>query len=172
MKRSFAPLSAAVLIAVAVGTPAAAAIKKVPYPEVKVELADPYKPDAAFTAMRKAFGDAVKKKDDAALSALVGQIFLWTMGGAIVDQYDRGRDALHNFKVAFGFRDAGKDADGGVEGGPFWDLLASFATDETAYVQPTRVELIAKRGAKALYHFNGVTSWGIAESGEVRHVYA
>jgi hypothetical protein len=134
MKRSFAPLSAAVLIAVAVGTPAAAAIKKVPYPEVKVELADPYKPDAAFTAMRKAFGDAVKKKDDAALSGLVGQIFLWTMGGVIVDQYDRGRDALYNFKVAFGFRDAGKDTDGGVEGGPFWDLLASFAADETAYL--------------------------------------
>jgi sulfane dehydrogenase subunit SoxC len=51
-------------------------------------------------------------------------------------------------------------------------ILQSRATDETAYVQPTRAELIAKRGTKALYHFNGVTSWGIGESGEVKHVYS
>jgi hypothetical protein len=135
MQRSLAPILAAVLIAV--GTPAAAAIKKVPYPEVKVEVAESFKPDTAFTAMRKAFVDAVAKKDGTALSALVGQIFVWTMGGQIVDQYDRGRDALYNFKVAFGFREAGKDADGGVEGGPFWDLLSSFASDETAYLPNT-----------------------------------
>jgi sulfane dehydrogenase subunit SoxC len=55
-------------------------------------------------------------------------------------------------------------------GGPA--ILQSRATDETGYVQPTRAELIAKRGTKAVYHFNGVTSWGISESGEVRHVYA
>jgi hypothetical protein len=134
MQRSFVQLPAALLIAVAVGTPAAAAIKKVPYPEVKVEVPEAYKPDAAFTTMRKAFGEAVSKKDSVALSALVGQIFVWTMGGAIVDQYDRGRDALYNFKVAFGFRDAGKDTDGGVEGGPFWDLLSSFASDDIAYL--------------------------------------
>jgi hypothetical protein len=134
MQRLFAPIPVTLLIVVAVGTPAAAAIKKVPYPEVKVELAEPYKPDPGFTAMRKAFSDAVAKKDGEAMSALVGQIFLWTMGGQIVDQYDRGRDALYNFKVAFGFREAGKDADGGVEGGPYWDLLASFATDDSAYL--------------------------------------
>ena len=51
-------------------------------------------------------------------------------------------------------------------------ILQSRATDETAYVQPTRAELIGKRGTKALYHFNGVTSWGISESGEVKHVYS
>jgi len=51
-------------------------------------------------------------------------------------------------------------------------ILQSRATDETAYVQPTRTELIAKRGTKGLYHFNGVTSWGISESGEVKHVYS
>jgi sulfane dehydrogenase subunit SoxC len=56
------------------------------------------------------------------------------------------------------------------EGGPA--VLQSRATDETGYVQPTRAELVAKRGSKALYHFNGVTSWGITESGEVKHVYA
>jgi sulfane dehydrogenase subunit SoxC len=54
-------------------------------------------------------------------------------------------------------------------GGPA--ILQSRATDETGYVQPTRAEVIAKRGAKAFYHFNGVTSWGITEIGEVRHVY-
>jgi sulfane dehydrogenase subunit SoxC len=55
-------------------------------------------------------------------------------------------------------------------GGPA--ILQSRATDETGYVQPLRAELIAKRGNKALYHFNGVTSWGVAENGEVTHVYA
>ena len=55
-------------------------------------------------------------------------------------------------------------------GGPA--ILQSRATDESGYVQPTRAELIAKRGAKAFYHFNGVTSWGVAEIGEVKHVYA
>jgi hypothetical protein len=28
------------------------------------------------------------------------------------------------------------------------------------------------RGGKAFYHYNGITSWGVAESGEVKHVYA
>jgi len=55
-------------------------------------------------------------------------------------------------------------------GGP--TILQSRATDETGFVQPTRAELIANRGTKAFYHFNGVTSWGIAENGEVKHVYA
>jgi len=55
-------------------------------------------------------------------------------------------------------------------GGPA--ILQSRATDESGYVQPTRAELIARRGAKAFYHFNGVTSWGVTEIGEVKHVYA
>jgi sulfane dehydrogenase subunit SoxC len=55
-------------------------------------------------------------------------------------------------------------------GGPA--LLQSRATDTTGYVQPTRAELIARRGTKALYHFNGVTTWGVAENGELKHVYA
>jgi sulfane dehydrogenase subunit SoxC len=56
------------------------------------------------------------------------------------------------------------------KGGPA--VLQSRATDDTGYVQPTRAELIAKRGNKAFYHFNGITSWSIAENGEVKHVYA
>jgi sulfane dehydrogenase subunit SoxC len=55
-------------------------------------------------------------------------------------------------------------------GGPA--VLQSRATDDTGYLQPTRAELIANRGTKAFYHFNGITSWGIAENGEVKHVYA
>jgi sulfane dehydrogenase subunit SoxC len=57
-----------------------------------------------------------------------------------------------------------------------WDggraMLQSRATDESGYLQPTRSELIAQRGGKSIYHFNGITSWGVAASGEVTHVYA
>jgi hypothetical protein len=134
--QSFAAVCAAILIGVAVGMPAdAAALKRVPYSEVKIELAKAFKGDPAFTAMRKAFADAVAKKDANALFALVGPVFLWTKGGLVADQCDLGRDALHNFKVVFNFREMGKDTDGGVEGGPSWDELATYATDETTYSQ-------------------------------------
>ena len=55
-------------------------------------------------------------------------------------------------------------------GGPA--VLQSRAADDTGYVQPTRAQVFANRGTKAFYHFNGVTSWGVAETGEVKHVYA
>src|SRR5499427_6466089 len=55
-------------------------------------------------------------------------------------------------------------------GGPA--ILQCRATDETGSIQPTRAELIAKRGTKTIYHFNGITSWSVAENGEVKHVYA
>jgi sulfane dehydrogenase subunit SoxC len=57
-----------------------------------------------------------------------------------------------------------------------WDgrpsVLQSRATDETGYVQPTRARLIAERGARTIYHFNGIASWAVAGNGQVRHVYA
>jgi len=56
------------------------------------------------------------------------------------------------------------------DGGPA--VLQSRATDSSGYVQPTRAALIAERGTKTFYHFNGITSWAIGEHGEVRHVYA
>jgi sulfane dehydrogenase subunit SoxC len=56
------------------------------------------------------------------------------------------------------------------DGGPA--VLQSRATDESGYIQPTRSELIAKRGSKTIYHFNGITSWDVAANGEVKHVYA
>src|SRR5215470_1429443 len=120
-------------IACALAVPAGAAIKKVPYPEVKVEVAEVFKPDAAFEAMRKKLGDAVAKKDAQALFDLVAPTFVWTFQGGSTDQFDMGRDALHNFKVVFGFRPQGADADGPVENGPFWDALAAFANDGTYY---------------------------------------
>ena len=51
-------------------------------------------------------------------------------------------------------------------------MLQSRATDDSGYVQPTRSKLIADRGARATYHFNGIASWGVAEGGVVKHVYA
>ena len=120
-------------LAVTVHAAARADVKTVPYPEVKVKLSESYKPDAAFQKMQAAFAGAVAKKDAAALLALVGPTFVWTMNGALVDKFDMGRDAIHNFKVVFGFREYGKNADGGVEDGPFWDSLAAFADDKSYY---------------------------------------
>jgi len=55
-------------------------------------------------------------------------------------------------------------------GGPA--ILQSRATDESGYVQPTRARLIADRGIRTIYHFNGIASWAVGESGEVTHVHA
>ena len=32
--------------------------------------------------------------------------------------------------------------------------------------------LIAERGMRTIYHFNGIASWAVGENGEVTHVYA
>jgi sulfane dehydrogenase subunit SoxC len=65
------------------------------------------------------------------------------------------------------------------DGGPA--TLQSRAWDEAGNVQPTRAEFVAVRGeltkkppvlAFPNQHFNSITSWGVASSGEVRHVYA
>jgi hypothetical protein len=109
------------------------AIKKVPYPEVKVKVFESYTPDAAFQKMQTAFRRAVANKDANALFALIGPTFVWTVQGELADDLDLGRDSLHNFKVVFGFRNMGQDSDGPVEGGPFWDALAGFAEDGTYY---------------------------------------
>jgi sulfane dehydrogenase subunit SoxC len=55
-------------------------------------------------------------------------------------------------------------------GGPA--ILQSRATDSSGDVQPTRAALLAERGARTIYHFNGIASWAVAEAGEIRHVYA
>jgi sulfane dehydrogenase subunit SoxC len=65
------------------------------------------------------------------------------------------------------------------DGGPA--TLQSRAWDEAGNVQPTRAEFVAARGELAKkppvlafpnQHFNSITSWGVASSGEVAHVYA
>jgi len=123
----------AVIGALALASDASAAVKKVPYPEVKVELSTAYQPDAAFNAMLTKLTAAAASKDQNALFSLVGPTFVWTLNGALTDELDLGRDALHNFKVVFGFRAAGATADAPVQDGPFWDALAAFAADKTFY---------------------------------------
>jgi hypothetical protein len=137
--RSTVSIAAAAFI---LAMPAGAAIKKVAYPEVKVELSEAFKPDAAFEAMRKKLSEAVAKKDTQALFDLVAPTFVWTFQGGSTDQFDMGRDALHNFKVVFGFRPQGADADGPVENGPFWDALAAFSNDGTYYVDTQAGNLV------------------------------
>jgi hypothetical protein len=145
--------SAAVLLLPA--APASAQIKRTSYPQVKVELVPVYKPDAAFDNLRKQFGDAVAKKDAAALFALVAPGFVWTQNNNLTTDFDPGRDALHNFKVVFGFRAPGKDADGGVENGPFWNALAAFAGDGS-YSQPVEGKSLVCSPATALIADEGV----------------
>jgi len=110
-----------------------AAVKEVPYPLVKLQLDEAYTPDAAFAKMQKSFADAVAKKDAQALFALVGPTFVWLSQGQLSNQFDLGRDALHNFKVMFAFREFGKNADGPVADGPNWGALAAFAGDKFFY---------------------------------------
>ena len=131
--RSIGPVLTFIVGTLGLASSAAATVNKVPYPEVKVKIAEAYLPDAAFEAMTANFVAAAAKKDAQALFALVGPTFVWTLDGALTDELDLGRDALHNFKVVFGFRALGADADGAVENGPFWDALTAFAEDKTYY---------------------------------------
>jgi hypothetical protein len=118
---------------VATNVASLAAMKEVAYPAVKVKIDEAHTTDAAFAKMQKSFADAVAKKDTHALFSLVGPTFVWMSQGEINGQFDFGRDALHNFKVVFGFTEYGKDADGGVADGPYWDTLSAFAADKDFY---------------------------------------
>jgi hypothetical protein len=113
--------------------PYSAQPQQVAYPEVKVVLDNPYKPDAAFDKMNGAFLDAVQRRDLGALTALVAPTFLWTVSGQPADELDLGRDAIHNFKVAFAFRALGENVDGGVDDGPYWEVLTAFAEEPSFY---------------------------------------
>lgn len=50
-------------------------------------------------------------------------------------------------------------------------ILQSRATDETGYVQPTREQLIEKRGKHGFFHYNAIVSWEVTEDGDINHVY-
>lgn len=131
--RQRALCATAMLFAASMSCAALAGVKKVPYPEIKVTVNQPYAPDAAFQKMHAAFAEAVAKKDAAALFGLVAPMFFWTVNGGPADGLDLGRNAVDNFKVVFGFRAPGKDQDGGVENGPYWDVLEGFAGNATFY---------------------------------------
>jgi sulfane dehydrogenase subunit SoxC len=49
-------------------------------------------------------------------------------------------------------------------------VIASRATDETGYIQPTRDALIAVRGTNSGYHFNGMKFWKVHGDGTVTNV--
>jgi sulfane dehydrogenase subunit SoxC len=64
-------------------------------------------------------------------------------------------------------------------GGP--TVLQSRAWDDVGNVQPTRAQFVAARGELTSvppllgfwnHHFNGITSWGVDQKGQVTHVYA
>lgn len=46
-------------------------------------------------------------------------------------------------------------------------VLMSRATDETGYVQPTRAQLVAARGAGTAYHMNSIRAWQVKRDGSV-----
>jgi len=67
--------------------------------------------------------------------------------------------ALTRFRLAWRFE--GQDT-----------IIASRATDETGYVQPTRAALIAVRGTNSNYHYNGIKFWNVRADGTVKNVEA
>jgi hypothetical protein len=108
--------------------------RNVSYPEIKVNVSEPFRPDPAFDRMRQTLVRVAANKDLEGLLKLVGPTFAWSRNGGPIETFNMGRDATHNFKVAFGFRALDKEVDGGVENGPFWDALAAFAAD-TSYFE-------------------------------------
>lgn len=108
----------------------ALAVKKVPYPAIAVRPLPGFPGDPGLSEMRKKLAAAAAAKNLDAVVALVSPKFDWTAGGVTVDEFDRKRDAAHNFKIAFGFRAVGRDADGPTDIGPQWELLEFLANDE------------------------------------------
>jgi hypothetical protein len=112
-------LAAAVLLAPS----PAAAIKKTPYPEVRVEIPAAAKAEPALQAMRKQLANAISRRNAGLLYTLVGPTFFWNTNGEPSEQFDKDRDALHNFKVAFGFRRFGQGSDSDNPRDQLWEAL-------------------------------------------------
>jgi Sulfite oxidase and related enzymes len=51
-------------------------------------------------------------------------------------------------------------------------ILQSRCLDETGYLQPSRVALVAVRGMNSVYHYNAIQSWNVAADGQVTNVHA
>ena len=51
-------------------------------------------------------------------------------------------------------------------------VIMSRAVDETGAVQPTRDAIIAAKGRKFAYHYNGIQAWKVDRDGQVTNVYA
>ena len=130
------------LVGWVLATPAHADIKRVAYPQVQVNVAAAVAPEPAFMAFWERLAGAVVRRDAGALFALIGPSFVWTAQGSLTAEFDPGRDALHNFKVVFGFRQHGRDEDGGVDGGPYWDALTLFVGDPAFYSASDQTSLI------------------------------
>jgi hypothetical protein len=88
-----------------------------------VELPAEVKPEPALAAMLETLADVVERRSAAELFALVGPTFFWTANGEPDEQLDRKRDALHNFKVAFGFRRPGAPRDSDNLREQLWETL-------------------------------------------------
>ncbi|HLL27183.1 MAG TPA: hypothetical protein VKT73_05985 [Xanthobacteraceae bacterium] len=101
----------------------AAAIKKTSYPEVKVEVPAEAKAEPTLEAMRKKLANAISHRNAGLLYELVGSTFFWTTNGDPNEQFDKSRDALHNFKVAFGFRQFGHNSDSQNTEDQLWEVL-------------------------------------------------
>lgn len=134
-------LMATAAIIAAFASPAIA-LQRMPYTEIKVDVAEPIKPEPALQAAIKALSIAVAKKDTAAMLNLLAPSFVWAFDGQLAEEFDMGRSAAHNFKVAFGFRANGKDVDDGVEDGPYWETLAYLANAGSFYKEESNVNLV------------------------------
>lgn len=112
----------------------ASAVKKSPFPEVRVEAPKPYTADPALESMLKSLAYAIRKRNAGDLSALVGPAFFWTESGEPAEQFDKNRDALHNFKVAFGFRQHGRNSDNQNPENQLWELLDEMVSERSLFL--------------------------------------
>lgn len=120
--------SSVLAAAIAFAPVPAAAIKKTPYPEVKVEFPAEVKAEPALEAMRKKLADAIKRRNAGLLYEFVGPNFFWNTNGEPSEQFDKNRDPSHNFKVAFGFRQFGHNSDSQEPENQLWELLDDIAS--------------------------------------------
>jgi sulfane dehydrogenase subunit SoxC len=49
--------------------------------------------------------------------------------------------------------------------------LQSRAIDDKGHVQPSRTKAMARYSPAGFYHYNGIQSWHVSHSGEVKNVY-